>query len=85
MLVGERVVDHDTCAKCARAIGAENFNKRTVKNPAVKKALINGLTSAAVSTTAVLMTEGLNAVLEHRGMDQRRVAVMMAPNPFNRG
>lgn len=84
MQVGERIIDHDTCNRCARAIGAENFNRRTVKNPVVKTALVNGLTTAMVSTAAVLVSEALNSLLEYRGMDQRRVSVMMAPNPFKR-
>jgi hypothetical protein len=47
----------------------------------VKRVLVNGLHIAVVNTLAALSSEVLNFYLENRGLNQRRVAISMIPNP----
>lgn len=57
-----------------------NFRSSVSQSP-VKRVLVNGLHVAVVNTAAAFASEVLNFYLEDRGLNQRRVAISMIPNP----
>lgn len=57
-----------------------NFRSRVSQSP-VKRVLVNGLHIAVVNTAAAFASEVLNFYLDDRGLNQRRVAISMIPNP----
>jgi hypothetical protein len=54
---------------------------RLLKNSPVKRIVVNSMHMTLVNASAAFASEVLNFYLESRGLNQRRIAIISAPNP----
>jgi hypothetical protein len=66
--------------KTERAGEARNLGK-LLKNSGAKQIIVRAAHMTFVNAAAALTSEVLNFYLESRGLNQRRIAIISAPNP----